>query len=41
VNFSTSDLIVIRDAGAAATFEAHFERMRDAAQPMIEFEPAI
>src|SRR6202007_3368957 len=47
-NFSTSgenaqdnDLIVIRDAGAAAKFEAHFERMWDAAQPMIEFEPAI
>ena len=47
-NFSTSgenaqdnDLIVIRDAGAAAKFEAHFERMWDAAQPMIEFGPAI
>ncbi len=47
-NFSTSgenaqdnDLIVIRDAGAAAKFEAHFERMCDAAQPMIEFGPAI
>jgi len=47
-NFSTSgensqdnDLIVIRDAGAAAKFDAHFERMWDAAQPMIEFEPAI
>src|SRR5271166_168376 len=47
-NFSTSgeraqdnDLIVIRDAGAAAKFDAHFERMWDAAQPMIEFGPAI
>jgi phosphatidylserine/phosphatidylglycerophosphate/cardiolipin synthase-like enzyme len=47
-NFSTSgensqdnDLIVIRDAGAAAKFDAHFERMWDAAQPMIEFAPAI
>ena len=47
-NFSTSgenaqdnDLIVIRDAEAAARFDAHFERMWDAAQPMIEFDPAI
>jgi phosphatidylserine/phosphatidylglycerophosphate/cardiolipin synthase-like enzyme len=47
-NFSTSgerqqdnDLIVIRDAKAAAQFDAHFERMWDAAQPMIDFEPAI
>lgn len=47
-NFSTSgenaqdnDLIVIRDAGAAARFDAHFERMWDAAQPMVEFDPAI
>jgi phosphatidylserine/phosphatidylglycerophosphate/cardiolipin synthase-like enzyme len=47
-NFSTSgenmqdnDLIVIRDANAAAKFDAHFERMWDVAQPMIEFEPAI
>lgn len=47
-NFSTSgenaqdnDLIVIRDASAAAKFDAHFERMWDAAQPMIEFDPAI
>jgi phosphatidylserine/phosphatidylglycerophosphate/cardiolipin synthase-like enzyme len=47
-NFSTSgeraqdnDLIVIRDAVAATQFEAHFERMWDAGQPMIEFAPAI
>ena len=47
-NFSTSgenaqdnDLIVIRDAAAAAKFDAHFERMWDAAQPMDEFAPAI
>ena len=47
-NFSTSgenaqdnDLIVIRDAGAAGKFDAHFERMWDAAEPMIEFAPAI
>ena len=47
-NFSTSgeraqdnDLIVIRNARAAAKFDAHFERMWDAGQPMIEFEPAI
>jgi len=47
-NFSTSgenaqdnDLIVIRDARAASKFEAHFERMWDAAQPMNEFAPAI
>lgn len=48
VNFSTSgenaqgnDLIVIRDQSAAAKFDAHFERMWDAAMPMIEFGPAI
>ena len=35
------DLVIIRDAGAAAKFDAHFERMWDAAVPMIEFEPAI
>ncbi len=47
-NFSTSgenaqdnDLIVIRDPAAAVKFEAHFQRMWDAAQPMDEFEPAI
>jgi phosphatidylserine/phosphatidylglycerophosphate/cardiolipin synthase-like enzyme len=47
-NFSASgerqqdnDLIVIRDAGAAAKFDAHFEHMWDAAEPMDEFEPAI
>jgi len=47
-NFSTSgenaqdnDLIVIRYERAAAKFDVHFERMWDAAQPMIEFGPAI
>ena len=47
-NFSASgerqqdnDLVVIRVVRAAAKFDAHFERMWDAAQPMIEFEPAI
>ena len=47
-NFSTSgeraqdnDLVVIHDAVAAAKFEAHFERMWDAAEPMVEFGPAI
>lgn len=36
-----NDLVVIRDAGAAAKFDAHFERMWDAAMPMDDFEPAI
>ena len=36
-----NDLVVIRDTAAAARFEAHFERMWEAARPMIEFEPAI
>jgi len=47
-NFSASgerqqddDLVVIRDVGAAAKFDAHFERMWDAGAPMIEFEPEI
>src|SRR5271165_7348222 len=47
-NISTSgeraqdnDLIVIRERGAAAKFDAHFERMWDDAEPMIEFGPAI
>jgi len=30
-----------KDVGAAAKFDAHFELMWDAAQPMIEFAPAI
>ncbi len=47
-NFSTSgenaqdnDLLVVRDPSAATMFETHFERMWDAAEPMIEFGPAI
>jgi hypothetical protein len=32
---------VLRDSKAAAKFDAHFERMWDAGQPMIEFAPAI
>ena len=35
------DLIVIRDASAAAKFVAHFESMWDSVQPMIEFGPAV
>jgi hypothetical protein len=31
---------VIRDS-VAAKFNAHFERMWDAGQPMDEFEPAV
>ncbi len=47
VNFSTSenaqdnDLLVVRDPSAATMFETHFERMWDAAEPMVEFGPAI
>ena len=47
-NFSTSgenaqdnDLVVLRNAAAAAKFDAHFEHMWDYAEPMIEFGPAI
>jgi phosphatidylserine/phosphatidylglycerophosphate/cardiolipin synthase-like enzyme len=36
-----NDLVVIRDASAGAKFEAHFERMWDAAEPVDEFGPAI
>jgi phosphatidylserine/phosphatidylglycerophosphate/cardiolipin synthase-like enzyme len=36
-----NDLVIVHDAEAAAKFDAHFERMWDAAQPMIEFEPAV
>ena len=32
---------MIRDASAAAKFDAHFERMWDSAEPMIEFAPAV
>ena len=46
-NFSASgerlqdkDLLVICDS-VAAKFDAHFERMWDAGQPMDEFEPAV
>jgi hypothetical protein len=34
-------VIVIREPSAAAKFDGHFERMWNAAQPMIEFAPAI
>jgi hypothetical protein len=34
-------LIIIREAAAAAKFDAHFERMWDAGQPMVEFAPAV
>ena len=47
-NFSMSgeraqdnDLIVVRNEGTAAKFDAHFERMWDGGQPMVEFGPAI
>jgi phosphatidylserine/phosphatidylglycerophosphate/cardiolipin synthase-like enzyme len=40
-NAQDNDLIIFRDASAAAKFDAHFEKMWDAAQPMIEFKPAI
>lgn len=36
-----NDLVVVRDSAMAAKFDAHFERMWDAASPMDEFEPAI
>ena len=36
---SVNDLVIIRDTGAAAIFDAHFERMWDATQRMIDFEP--
>jgi phosphatidylserine/phosphatidylglycerophosphate/cardiolipin synthase-like enzyme len=40
-NEQDNDLVVLRDPDAAAKFEAHFGRMWDAAEPMIEFGPAI
>jgi phosphatidylserine/phosphatidylglycerophosphate/cardiolipin synthase-like enzyme len=39
-NAQDNDLIILREAGAAAKFDAHFERMWDA-QPIVEFAPAI
>ena len=39
-NAHDNDLIVIRDAEAAAKFDAHFERMWAVAPPTIEFAPA-
>jgi phosphatidylserine/phosphatidylglycerophosphate/cardiolipin synthase-like enzyme len=40
-NAQDNDLIVIRDAAAAGRFEAHFTAMWSAAEPMVEFAPAI
>ncbi len=40
-NFSTSGEIVIQALDVAAKFDAHFERMWGAAEPMIEFAPAV
>jgi phosphatidylserine/phosphatidylglycerophosphate/cardiolipin synthase-like enzyme len=40
-NAQDNDLLVIRDASAASRFEAHFSRMWNVAQPMVEFGPAI
>jgi phosphatidylserine/phosphatidylglycerophosphate/cardiolipin synthase-like enzyme len=40
-NAQDNDLVVLRDPAAAAKFEAHFETMWGAAQPMVEFGPAI
>jgi phosphatidylserine/phosphatidylglycerophosphate/cardiolipin synthase-like enzyme len=40
-NAQNNDLIVVRDAGTAAKFDAHFQRMWDAGQPTIDFAPAI
>jgi phosphatidylserine/phosphatidylglycerophosphate/cardiolipin synthase-like enzyme len=45
-NFGTSDENaqdndLLRNSVAAAKFESHFERMWDAAEPMIESGPAI
>jgi len=40
-NAQDNNLIVIRDPGTAGRFEAHIAAMWDAAQPMIEFAPAI
>ncbi len=40
-NAQDNDLVILRDATAAARFEAHFERMWSVAGAMIEFEPAV
>jgi phosphatidylserine/phosphatidylglycerophosphate/cardiolipin synthase-like enzyme len=40
-NAQDNDLVVIRDPDIAARFEAHFNRMWGAGQPMVEFGPAI